>query len=457
MPRQDTSLEDDLDQLSNSLWSDTTTSNSASASDISALDTLKQRSHQSNRSSLLNHLPLDAAPSDGSARRGEKHTKHTKHHRSGPKEPLDPLEDYFVQQTKLFRHLEKRFNRFEKKVREGQTVARQNRLARKGKSDRTKNTTAAKRLKKEKDNQYTGSTAVATQPTEEDKMIGSSVSVMRSQAARTAVQTLHPAISVTRAPSSSPSASFSTSSTSSARQTGLKKKKKRVINPDAMPANEAARVLRALEIANPSSSYSLTLTTKTHKSSLPIRGTFQLPLDPRRSSETILVFAEPSSPSFNLAKQAGAAYVGGEEIFESVLSGKISPTRCLATPSMMPSVSRALARYLGPKGLMPVAKRGLVGEGEELAEKIRGAAGRMEYRADKQGLVRVPVARVDFDIPSVENNIRSFIQTVREDQTSTKTDDALTAAAKKKKTGSAIVAVRLETTNGPSIELNDVL
>ncbi|WVR08705.1 hypothetical protein IAU60_005763 [Kwoniella sp. DSM 27419] len=286
-------------------------------------------------------------------------------------------------------------------------------------------------------------------------MIGSSTAV---RAAQTAVQyRQRPALSTARIASPIASASFSTSLPISIRGQTMKKKKKRVVNPDAMTAIEAAKVLRALEIANPSSSFSLTLATKSTKSSLPIRGHFQLPLDPRRSSETILVFAEPNSPSSAMAKEAGAAYVGGEEMFEQVLSGKVSPTRCLATPGMMPSVTRALARYLGPKGLMPVAKRGLVGEGEELAEKIREAAGRMEYRADKEGLVRIPVARVDFAVPSVENNIRSFIQTVRDDQSSGTSDDAVTAAAKKKKKGSAIVGVRLETTNGHSIELNDVL
>lgn len=101
---------------------------------------------------------------------------------------------------------------------------------------------------------------------------------------------------------------------------------------------------------------------------------------------------------------------------------------------MMPAVTRSLARFLGPKGLMPVAKRGGVAEGEELAERIRDAAGKMEYRADKQGIVKVNVARVDFGIPSVESNIKSFIQTVRDNQAAAnQTDDPLAAAGKSKK------------------------
>ncbi|OCF38937.1 50S small subunit ribosomal protein L1 [Kwoniella heveanensis CBS 569] len=299
----------------------------------------------------------------------------------------DPFEEYFVQQAKLFRHLEKRYVKFQNRSREEQARIKKNRA--KYKNNRLnlpvlKSTPSPTLVTNQRSDSGDSDTHSSTSRISgEDDMIGSSV------AARGVRAIVHPAISVTRALSPVPSASFSSSSVTSARVQALKKKKKRVVNPDAMSAAEAATVLRALEIANPTSSYSLTLSTKSAKSALPIRGHFQLPADPRRSSEIILVFAEPNSPSSALAKQAGAAHVGGDELFEAVLSGKVSPTRCLATPGMMPSVTRALARYLGPKGLMPVAKRGLVGEGEELAQKIREAAGRMEYRADKQGLVRI--------------------------------------------------------------------
>ncbi|WVN89807.1 uncharacterized protein L203_105037 [Cryptococcus depauperatus CBS 7841] len=269
---------------------------------------------------------------------------------------------------------------------------------------------------------------------------------------RILVKAAIPAKSVT--PSAS---SFSSSAPSSARVSSLKKKK--ATNPDAMPTMEATRVLKALEVAHPSSTYSLTLTTKSHKSALPIRGSFTLPLDPRRTSETILVFAESNSPSAAMAKAAGAAHVGGEELFEPLLSGKLHPTRCLATPGLMPAVTRSLSRFLGPKGLMPVAKRGGVAEGEELAEKIKDAAGKMEYRADKQGTVKINVARVGFGIPAVETNIKSFIQTVRDNQAAANsTEDPLMAAVKSKKNkGTTITSAILESTNGPSIALNDLL
>lgn len=113
-----------------------------------------------------------------------------------------------------------------------------------------------------------------------------------------------------------------------------------------------------------------------------------LPFDARKAPETILVFAEADSPSYTSAKTAGAHIVGGEELFPSILSGELQPTKVLSTPGMLAAVSRQLARFLGPKGLMPSPKRGGVGEGEELAKRVSEAGGLMEWKADKIGVVR---------------------------------------------------------------------
>lgn len=206
-------------------------------------------------------------------------------------------------------------------------------------------------------------------------------------------------LTIQSAPVAGSSRQFTTSVVRSARGSS----KKRVVNPDAMELNEATRILRvslplllrmgeadeqALEIANPSSAYSVTLTTHHSKSSLPLRGRVSLPLDARRAPEVILVFAESNSPSSSAAKTAGAHIIGGEELFAKVLNGEIQPTKVLTTPSMLPAVQRQLARFLGPKGLMPSPKRGGVGEGEELGNRIREAGGTLEWKADKLGVIR---------------------------------------------------------------------
>ncbi|EIW70080.1 hypothetical protein TREMEDRAFT_29470, partial [Tremella mesenterica DSM 1558] len=215
-------------------------------------------------------------------------------------------------------------------------------------------------------------------------------------------------------------------------RTTSSKKKKAVVNPDAMSTSDAARILRAMEISNPSAAYSVTINTRISKSSLLLRGRVSLPTDARKAPEVIVVFADPDSPSATVARAAGAQYVGGADLFPLILNGTITPTKCLSTPGMLPEVSKALARYLGPRGLMPVAKRGGVGEGEELGERIREAGGAMDWKADKLGVVRAPVARMDFDLPAVENNVKAMIQTVREASIKNAQTDNLTASKGKR-------------------------
>lgn len=132
------------------------------------------------------------------------------------------------------------------------------------------------------------------------------------------------------------------------------------------------------------------LETKVNKSSLLLRGRINLPVDPRPKPEVILILTDPVTASLSEAyKNAGASYIGADELFPKILSGEISPTKVLTTQSMLPSVSKALARYLGPKGLMPVVKRGTVAKDEEaMVAAIREVGGGMDWKGDKQGVVR---------------------------------------------------------------------
>lgn len=171
---------------------------------------------------------------------------------------------------------------------------------------------------------------------------------------------------------------------------------KRPVKSEAvLPLDEAIRVLRALEIASPHSAFNMEVATKHNKPNAPpLRGRVSLPNDPRRVADTIVVFAEADSPAANAAREAGAHIVGGQDLFPKILSGEIVPTKCLATAGMMPLVSQNLARFLGPKGLMPNVKRGTVGEGVEMGRIVEEAGGSIEWRADKMGIVRAPVGRV---------------------------------------------------------------
>lgn len=165
------------------------------------------------------------------------------------------------------------------------------------------------------------------------------------------------------------------------------KAKVKVENPDALPVAEAVRVLRALEVANPASAFSIEVLATLQPGAV-LRGRVSLPIDPRKEADTIVVFVDPGSPAAKAALEAGAHHVGNEDLFPKILSGEIVPTKCLATSGALGGVTRNLARFLGPKGIMPAAKRGTVADGAELGDLVRNMAGTMEWKADKQGYIR---------------------------------------------------------------------
>ncbi|WOO82085.1 50S ribosomal protein L1 [Vanrija pseudolonga] len=246
---------------------------------------------------------------------------------------------------------------------------------------------------------------------------------------------------------------ISTSSPVAAKKKTKAKVPVKVQNPDALPVDEAIRILRALEVANPASAFSLEVLA-TPKPGSSFRGRVSLPIDPRKEADTIVVFVEQDTPAAKAALEAGAHYAGNEDLYPKILSGEIVPTKCLATSGVLPSVTRNLARFLGPKGLMPAAKRGTVADGDELGELVRNMAGTVEWKTDKWGYIRAPVARMSFGAPSISENVRAFVDSIKEASfNATSMDSAHTRVSR----SAGIIHVRLETTHGPSIELNDVL
>lgn len=120
-----------------------------------------------------------------------------------------------------------------------------------------------------------------------------------------------------------------------------------------------------------------------------------LPRDPKSSSEggRVLVFAEDVE-SIRVAKEEGCAYVGGTELFQQLLDGEISPSKVLSTTEFLGQLS-GMQRFLGQKGLFPTARRGTVGDGEELRGRIREAKDAVDWITDSMGKIklRTPVLR----------------------------------------------------------------
>ncbi|GAB1522568.1 hypothetical protein RhiTH_005689 [Rhizoctonia solani] len=246
---------------------------------------------------------------------------------------------------------------------------------------------------------------------------------------------------------------------------GKKKRRKRVkvreINPEAMPIVEAAH---SVEASRPLSAYELHIKTQFTRGQAPLRGRIALPRDPRTRGETVLVFAEGKAAQD--AREAGAAYVGGEELvpkaYQGDLYSQLDRTHYSETCKIFgakrhvftPPVSRFSLADSSPTfcyilGLMPAAKRGTVTE--DVAAAIREAKGMLEWKGNKFGYVRAAVGRIHFPVEEVENNVRTFLQTVRDAMTP---EDEVFAT--RKKAASTILQVYLSSTQGPGIELSDV-
>ena len=108
------------------------------------------------------------------------------------------------------------------------------------------------------------------------------------------------------------------------------------------------------------------------------------------------------------AKEAGADFVGAEDLAEKVEAGEIEFDRCISTPDLMGIVGK-LGKVLGPRGLMPNPKTGTVTSNVAKAvEEFKG--GMVEYRTDKFGNVQVPIGKASFDEASLLANFETVIE-----------------------------------------------
>ncbi|MFP4078659.1 MAG: 50S ribosomal protein L1 [Candidatus Izemoplasmataceae bacterium] len=139
-----------------------------------------------------------------------------------------------------------------------------------------------------------------------------------------------------------------------------------------------------------------------------IRGATVLP-NGTGKTKRVLVFAKGDQAK--AAEEAGADYVGEQDLVDKVLQGWTDFDTVVATPDMMAQVGK-LGRTLGPKGLMPNPKTGTVTpDVKKAVEEIK--AGKVEYRVDKVGNLHVIVGKVSFDKEKLAENIRSFYTTIQ--------------------------------------------
>ena len=139
------------------------------------------------------------------------------------------------------------------------------------------------------------------------------------------------------------------------------------------------------------------------------------------------------------AKKAGADVIGGEDLIERVLAGHIDFDRVIATPDMMPKMSK-IARVLGPKGLMPNPKLGTVTN--DVAAAVAGAkAGQIEYRAEKNGIIHAGIGKMSFSTEKLVENADALIEQLKKVKPS---------SAK----GQYILGCSVATTQGPGLHVD---
>jgi len=138
-----------------------------------------------------------------------------------------------------------------------------------------------------------------------------------------------------------------------------------------------------------------------------VRGTVVLPHGTGKKVR-VLVFAKGQKEKE--AQDAGADFVGGEDLIEKISKGWLEFDKAIATPDMMGLVSK-LGKILGPRGLMPNPKMGTVTfDLEKAIKEIK--AGKVEFKVEKAGIVHVPIGKVSFGLQKLLDNIKSVLEVI---------------------------------------------
>jgi large subunit ribosomal protein L1 len=178
------------------------------------------------------------------------------------------------------------------------------------------------------------------------------------------------------------------------------------------PAYSLAEAIKKLKEAsyakfNQTVEVSLNLGVDPKQADQIVRGSVMMPHGTGKSIK-VLVFAKGEKELE--AKQAGADYVGAEDLAEKIQAGWIDFEACVATPDVMGIVGK-LGKVLGPRGLMPNPKTGTVTF--DVAKAIKEVkAGKIEYRVDKQGNIAAPVGKLQFEENALVQNASVFLQAV---------------------------------------------
>jgi large subunit ribosomal protein L1 len=151
----------------------------------------------------------------------------------------------------------------------------------------------------------------------------------------------------------------------------------------------------------------------------------------------VLVFAKGEKEKE--AQDAGADFVGNDDLIDKIKGGWFDFDKAVATPDVMGTVGK-IGKILGPRGLMPNAKSGTVTF--DVARAVQELkAGKIDFRVEKAGIVHVPMGKVSFGVEKIVQNITAFLETIMR----------LKPASSK---GTYLKGIAISTTMGPGIKID---
>ena len=188
--------------------------------------------------------------------------------------------------------------------------------------------------------------------------------------------------------------------------------------------------------------------TSTVKFDATVDVSFKLNVDPRQADQQVrgtLILPHGNGKTKRVlaitdkveeATNAGADFVGGQEMIDKIAGGWFDYDVVVATPNMMAMIGK-VARVLGPKGLMPNPKSGTVNP--DIAKAVKEIkAGKVQYRVDKEANMHVSIARVSFEASKIVDNLNALV-------------DAVLKARPSAVKGTYIKNAVIHTTMGPAI------
>lgn len=217
---------------------------------------------------------------------------------------------------------------------------------------------------------------------------------------------------------------------------------------------DSAKLIDSLNAYDPEEAVALVIQTSKAKFDETIELHAKLGVDPRHADQqvrgsvvlpngtgrTVRVLVVTKGDKIKAAQEAGADFVGGEEMIEKIKTENwFGFDVMIATPDMMGIVGR-IGRILGPKGLMPNPKSGTVTM--DVAKAVQDTkAGKVEYRVDKTSIVHCPIGKASFGPEKLQENLQVLMDAINK---------AKPVAAK----GTYIKSLYLTATMGPAIKVN---